>query len=306
MDQILSMIISADFLHSVIRLSTPILLASMAVLISDRAGVINIGVEGTMLFAALIGVVGSAYSGNVWVGVLSAIAAGILFSAVICFFHLRLDTDIVLTGIAINLLSSGLTIFILYLLTGDKGVSTGLQSETVPNVVIPLIDKIPILGDILSGHNVLTYVAFILVFVITVFLKRTKLGTYIRVAGENPDSLETAGISIKKIRLQALLISGAIAGLGGAFMSMAYVSMFTKDMIAGRGFIALAAEAMGVGNPVLSMLSALLFGFADALSNNLQLYNIPSELTRLMPYVFTVIALTFYAIRRKKKCIDLD
>lgn len=301
MDQILSVIISADFLHSIIRLSTPILLASMAVLISDRAGVINIGVEGTMLFAALMGVVGSAHFGNVWIGVLCAMGAGILFSAIICFFHLKLETDIVLTGIAINLLSSGLTIFILYLLTGDKGVSTGLPSRTIPDIAIPIIDKIPIVRDILSGHNVLTYVAFILVFFITFFLKKTKLGTYIRVAGENPDSIETAGISVKKIRLKALLISGAIAGIGGAFMSMAYVSMFTKDMIAGRGFIALAAEAMGAGNPVLSMCGALFFGFADALGNNLQLFNIPSELTRLMPYVFTILALTFYAIRGKRK-----
>lgn len=303
MDQILSIIFSADFLHSIIRLSTPILLATMAVLISDRAGVINIGVEGTMLFAALMGVVGSAFSGNVWIGIVCAMGAGVLFSGIICFFHLKLETDIVLTGIAINLLSSGLTIFILYLITGDKGVSTGLQSKTVPDVIIPLIHKIPVIGDILSGHNVLTYVAFILVFVIAFFLKKTKLGTYIRVAGENPESIETAGISVKKIRLKALLISGAIAGLGGAFMSMAYVSMFTKDMIAGRGFIALAAEAMGVGNPVLSMVSALFFGFADALSNNLQLFSVPSELTRLMPYVFTILALAFYAIRgnRTKK-----
>ena len=227
--------------------------------------------------------------------------AGVAFSALVAFFHLKMETDIVLTGIALNLMSSGLTIFILYMLTGDKGVSTGLRSGAVPNVQIPFIKNIPILGDILSGHSVLTYLAFLMVIVIAFFLKRTRLGTYIRAAGENSDSVETAGISVKKIRFEALLISGAVAGLGGAFMSMAYVSMFTKDMVAGRGFIALAAEAMGHGTPLLSMLSALVFGFADALGNNLQLFNLPSELTRLMPYIFTIIALAVYAAREKNK-----
>lgn len=301
MKMLLEIIFSADFLHSVIRLSTPILFATMAAVLSDRAGVLNIGIEGTMLFSALMGVVGSAYLGSVWLGVLIAMLAGIAFSALVAFFHLKMETDIVLTGIALNLMSSGLTIFILYILTGDKGVSTGLQSGTVPNVQIPVIRNIPILGDILSGHSILTYLAFLTVILIAFFLKRTRLGTYIRAAGENSDSVETAGISVKKIRLEALLISGAVAGLGGAFMSMAYVSMFTKDMVAGRGFIALAAEAMGHGTPVLSMLSALVFGFADALGNNLQLFNLPSELTRLMPYIFTIVALAVYAAREKNK-----
>lgn len=301
MDQIVRIIFSTDFVFSLIRLSTPILFATMAVLISDRAGVINIGVEGTMLFAALMGVIGSAYSGNVWIGLFVAVLSGMLFSGIIAYFHLKLETDIVLSGIALNLMASGLTIFILFLLTGDKGVSTGLNSKTIPNINIPIIKSIPILGEMFSGHSVLTYLAFLIIAVIAVFLKRTRLGTYIRAAGENAESIETAGISVKVIRLKALLISGAIAGFGGAFMSMSYVSMFTKDMVAGRGFIALAAEAMGQGNPVMSMFSALFFGATDALSNNLQLFNFPSELTRLMPYALTIIALAFYAARIKKQ-----
>lgn len=296
----IDIIFSADFVHSIIRLSTPILFATMAVLLSDRAGVTNISIEGTMLFASLMGVVGSAFSQSALIGVICAVISGVLFSAVLAFFHLKLETDIVLSGIALNLLSSGLTIFILFLLTGDKGVSTGLPSKSVPEVAIPLIHNIPILGDILSGHNVLTYLAFLSVIVVSVFLKKTRLGTYIRAVGENASSVETAGISVKKIRLKALLLSGALAGFGGAFMSMGYVSMFTKDMVAGRGFIALAAEAMGRGIPGLSTLSALFFGLADALSNNLQLFNFPSELTRIMPYAFTIVALAFYAVKKQR------
>lgn len=303
MEQMFSLMFSWEFFHLIIRLSTPILLATMSVLISDKAGVTNIACEGTMLFAALMGVVGSAFSQNYVVGLLAAVVSGLLFSALLCLFHLKLGTNIVLTGIAMNLMASGLTIFILYLLTGDKGVSSALMSKSVPDIQIPIIHKIPILGDILSGHNLLTYVAFVLVILTSIFLKQTKLGTYIRAVGENPDSIETAGISPKKIKLEALLISGAIAGLGGAFMSMAYVSLFTKDMVAGRGFIAIAAETMGCGVPVLSMLSALVFGLADAVSNELQLLNIPSELTRIIPYIITIIALSIYAYKdsRDKK-----
>lgn len=301
MDRIFELIISAEFISSVIRVTTPILFATMAVLLSDRAGVLNISIEGTMLFASLMGVVGSAYTQSAWSGLLIAILSGVLYAGILSFFHLKLKTDIILTGIALNLMASGLTVSILYLLTGDKGVSTALPSKVLPNVNIPLIQDIPYLGTILSGQNVLTYFSIIILIMLSIFLKYTRTGTHIRAVGEFPTAVETAGISVAKTRLIALLVSGGIAGMGGAFMSMAYLSMFTKDMISGRGFIALAAEAMGRGMPVLSLLSSLLFGFADALSSSLQLFNFPSELTRLVPYLLTIIALGIYASRAKNK-----
>lgn len=299
--EILKLIISADFLSSVIRVTTPILFATMAVLLSDRAGVVNISIEGTMLVSALMDVVGSAFTGSAWLGLLIAVASGVAFAGILSFFHLKMKTDIILTGIALNLLASGFTVFLLYILTGDKGVSTSLPSKVLPTINIPFVQDIPYIGKILSGQNVLTYMAILSVIIIAVFLKRTRAGTYIRGAGENPSAIATAGKNVTKIRLQALLISGALAGFGGAFMSMGYLSMFTKDMVAGRGFIALAAEAMGRGTPGLSMLSSFLFGFADALSNNLQMFSIPSELTRIMPYLLTIICLAVYAARKNKK-----
>lgn len=301
MDKMLSLLFSIDFISSVIRVTTPILFATMAVLISDRAGVVNISIEGAMLVSALMGVIGSAYTGSAWLGLLIAVLSGIAYSGLLSFFHLRLKTNIILTGIALNLFASGFTVFLLFLITGDKGVSTGLASKVLPSIHIPFIQDIPFIGKIISGQNVLTYLAIISVFVMSIFLKRTQLGTYIRAAGECPEAVETAGKSVKSIRGKALLLSGALAGFGGAFMSMAYLSMFTKDMVAGRGFIALAAEAMGRGNPILSLLSSLLFGFADAISNNLQLFDIPSELTRLVPYLLTIIALAVYSGREKFK-----
>ncbi len=301
MNNLLQLLISPEFINSIIRVTTPILFATMAVLISKKAGVVNISIEGTMLMSSLMGVVGSAYTGSAFLGLLIAVLSGMAFSGILSFFHLHMKTNIILTGIALNLLASGLTVFILFLLTGDKGVSTSLPSKVLPALVIPGAKNIPYIGTIISGHNILTYMALLSVFIINVFLKRTKTGVYIRACGEEPEAMITAGQSVKKIRLIALTISGALAGFGGAFMSMAYLSMFTKDMIAGRGFIALAAEAMGQGSPILSLLASLLFGFADALSNNLQIVNIPGEITRTVPYILTIIALTIYAAQEKKK-----
>ena len=212
---ILQVIGSSTFLYSVLRLTTPILFATMAALVSDRAGVTNISIEGAMLFAALMGVVGSAYAQSCWVGLLVAIAAGVVFSLLLAFFHLWLKTNLVLTCIALNSLSSGLTIFILYMLTGDRGVSTALHSINMPKVNIPLLKDIPFLGEVLSGHNVLTYMAIIVVVLVAILLYKTKLGIYIRAVGESPKAIETAGFSSRRIRLYALIISGVIAGMGG-------------------------------------------------------------------------------------------
>jgi simple sugar transport system permease protein len=297
---VLQVIGSTNFLYSVLRLSTPILFATMAVLVSDRAGVVNISIEGSMLFAALMGVVGSALSGSSWVGLLAAILAGIFFALLLSLFHLKLRTNLILTCIALNSLASGLTVFILFLLTGDRGVSTRLPSVDLPKVALPLIKDIPFVGAVFSNQNVLTYFAVLTVILVAVLLYKTKLGIYIRAVGENSMAVETAGFPANRIRFFALLISGAIAGMGGAFMSMAYVSGFTKDMVSGRGFIALAAEAMGRGSPLGSTLASLLFGFADSLANNLQVLGIPNDIARMVPYILTIAALAYYAGRTAK------
>ena len=147
------------------------------------------------------------------------------------FFHLRLRTNLVLTCIALNSMSSGLTVFILFLLTGDRGVSTALRSVDLPRISIPLLEDIPFVRDVLSGQNVLTYMAIAVVVLVAILLYKTRLGTYIRAVGENPQAVATAGYPADRIRFYALLISGAIAGMGGAFMSMAYVSGFLANLI---------------------------------------------------------------------------
>jgi len=300
-NQILSVILNAEFGYSVLRVTTPILFATLGALIADKAGVTNIALEGIMLVSALTGVVFSALTASSWVGLFAAVIAGGLVGLFLAYCALKLRTDIILSGIAINLMASGGTVFALFLIAGDKGISSSLASKILPKLTIPGISSIPVIGTILSGHNVLTYLAFIMVAATFIFLYRTPLGLRIRAVGENPNAASSVGIGVTKIQYLALALSGMMAGFGGAYMSMGYVSWFSKNMTAGRGFIALAAEAMGGATPVGSMLTSLLFGFFDALSNTLQLMKIPSEFVNMIPYAATVIGLVVYAAQKTRR-----
>ena len=302
MDSLLSAIISADFISSVLRLSTPILFSGLAALITDKAGVINIGLEGIMLSAALAGVVGSAFGGNAFIGLLLALVVGVAMGLLMAYFAIGLKTDIVLTGIALNLMASGGTVFLLYVITKDKGMSTSLKSFIMPVIQLPFIKSIPVLGDILSGHNLLTYLAFLFTVLVWILLYRTPLGLRIRVVGENISAAESVGIPVKKVQFTALVISGMLASMGGAYRSMGYMDKFARDMTAGRGFIALAAEALGRATPLGTLIASLFVGMVDALSSNLQILNVPVQFVQMLPYVCTIVGLVIYsAIKGRNK-----
>jgi simple sugar transport system permease protein len=298
-DVVLRGIFSALFVASVIRISTPLILPALGGLISDLAGVINIALEGIMLVAAFTGVVVSAYTESVWLGVLAGIIVGVLFSLILAYFHLKLQTDIILAGIALNIMAQGGTIFLLFTLTGDKGNSSTLASGAVPNVILPVIDSIPVLGTILSGHNIFTYLAFILTWLVAVFLYRTPLGVHLRAVGENPEAAASVGINVMRTQTIAIALSGFLASLGGISLSMAYLTLFQNAMTAGRGFIALAAVFLGGRKPWGTLLAAIVFGFADALSNQLGSLAIPPQWVQMIPFVTTIIALVAYNLRRQ-------
>ena len=301
LQSIIGIIFSEAFVFSIFRITTPILFAALAAVVADRAGVTNIGLEGIMMISALTGVIFSAWTQSAWIGLLCAILLGMLTALMIGFFALKLKTDIILAGIAVNMLGNGGTVFFMYLASGDRGYSANLASKVMPTVNIPILQDIPILGKILSGHNILTYLAFIFVALVWVLLYKTPMGLQIRAVGESPNAADSVGVSVNRIKYTALGISGALAGMGGAFMSMGYMSSFNTNMTAGRGFIALAAEAMGRGEPIGTMLTSLLFGFADALANNMQSLGLPQELVAMTPYVFTVVGLAVYAASTLKK-----
>lgn len=295
---LIELIFSTDFLYMWIRVATPILLASLGAVICTKAGVVNLGLEGIMLISALAGVLGSAFGGSLWIGLLTGLLASVAVSAVFAYFHLVLKANNVLCGTAVNTMASGLTVFVLQLATGEKGNSSSLKSFSFPNVDIPIIKDIPVLGGILSGHNALTYLALAMVVVIWFFLYKTPTGLRMRAVGENPNAASSVGQNVIKIQFLAIVLCGIMTGLGGMYLSMGYLTMFVRDMTAGRGFIALAACSMGQATPVGALISSMIFAFFDGLSNILQVLKIPSEFIQMLPYLATIAGLTVYSIQK--------
>lgn len=296
----LEYIFSADFVSAVIRMATPLIFVGMAAVIGAKADVLCIAYEAMMLFAALGGVIGSAYSQSLVVGLFAGLASGLVIVTIFAYFVLYLDTKPLLTGLALNTLGTGGTVYVVFLLTGMKLDTSALASLRFPNVEIPLIHNLPVIGKILSGHNLLSYAAFLMVFLVWYFVFKTRLGLRIRAVGENPAAAASVGINVKKTKFIALLISGLIASLGGLFMSMGYMPYFTNNMTAGRGFIGIAAQNLGRGNPVLTMVYTLIFGASMAVGNIAQSFRLPSQFASMMPYLITLIGLVVIGARSNK------
>ncbi|KAF0222986.1 MAG: hypothetical protein FD179_1822 [Erysipelotrichaceae bacterium] len=291
MDVIFKSIFSTVFFYTILRVATPLIFVSMAALIVRKGGIMCIAFEGMMLFAALGGVIGSALTQNLFVGLLLGTIFGVTIAMIFAYFVLVLQSNNVLTGLALNILGSGGTVFLLFALTGEKGTSSSLRSLQVPHWNIPIIKDIPILGEIISGHNLFTYLAFLTVILVYILVYKTRLGLRIRSVGENPQAAESVGIKVIRTKVISLLIGGLIASFGGMYMSMGYLPFFTRDMMSGRGFIGIAAQNLGGGIPLNTMLSAMLFGSAEAVSNVFQSLRLPSEFVQMLPYIVTIVGL---------------
>jgi simple sugar transport system permease protein len=284
---------------AILRVSTPLILAGLGVHVSSRAGVLNIGIEGMMLAGALAGVVVSALTQNAWVGLAAALLSGAALAALLSGAIHLLRADLILSGIALNMASLAGTTLALFAITGDKGISGSLPSLTLPNITIPIVEGIPVLGPIVSGHHVLTYAALLAVPLVTLLVTRTPLGLAMRAVGENPEAAAATGIPVLRVQVTSLLISGLFAGAAGAFLSMGYVSWFSQNMTAGRGFIAIAADVMGFGYAWGTLAAALLLGTTEAVTLALQGFGVPSELLQAIPYLVPVLAMVIHARRRK-------
>ncbi len=303
MNELIAAIFSVAFFATVIRTTTPVLLATLGGLIADLSGALNVALEGQMLIGCLTAVIVSVYT-PWWVAVLAAILAGAVLGAVMAFFALRMKADIILVGFAINILASGGTVFALTLATGgDKGTSINLASKAVPALDLSFLSGIPgaggLLSGLLSGHSVLSWVALLLVIGIWYFLYRMPWGLWLRGVGEYPAAPEAAGIPVMAIRTWSLLFSGGLAGLAGAQLAMFNYVGFTRDMTSGRGFIALGAVLLGARHPVGALLAALLFGAFDGLTTILPgLFSwIPPEIIHMVPFLVTILALVLFSFR---------
>ena len=301
MNELVNCIFSVGFANSIVRMSTPLIFVSMAAVLGAKANILCIAYEGMMLFAALGGVIGSAVFQSLLLGMLCGILAGSIIAGLFAYFVLVLKTKDMLVGLALNTLGSGGTIFTLYMLSGQKGSSISMSSLQFPSVTVPVIKDIPVLGEIFSGHNLLTYLAYLSVALVYIFLYKTPLGLRIRSVGENPDAAESVGTDIVKVKVIALMVGGVLASFGGMFMSMGYTPYFTRDMMNGRGFNAIAAQNLGVGHPLLTMVCAMVFGMADAFGIALQTYRIPSQVASMVPYITTLLGLIIIGQAQKKK-----
>jgi general nucleoside transport system permease protein len=308
---ILGSIFSATFLAAILRVTTPILLPSLGALVSDRAGVINIGLEGIMLSAAFSGSLVSGLTSRSipelapFIGLIAGLTVAMLMALLLAVFHLRFNGDLILGGIAINILGASGTVAIGMAITGDTSGSTrSLTPISQTTINLSFLQGIPGIGDFLyttlGNQNIMTWIAFILVVVVWFVLYRMPFGKHLRAVGENQDAAASVGINVKRVRYIALALSGLLAGLGGIYLSMGYISAFGRDMTAGRGYIALVAPALGNGKPLGTMLAAILFGVFEALSVRVGSADIPSQFPRMIPYLATILALIFYAIQRRR------
>lgn len=290
-----------EFISSILRMSTPLILVGMAAVVGAKANVLCVAYEGMMLCAALGGVLGSAYTNSLLVGVLCGIAGGIFIAAIFAYFVLYLDARPLLSGLALNTFANGGTLYLVYLLTGMKQNTSNLVSLKFPIIHIPVIESIPVLGGLISGHNLMVYLAFISVALVWFLINKTSLGIRIQAVGKNPDAAASVGVNVRKTKFIALILSGILASFGGMYLSMGYLPYFTTDMAAGRGFIAIAAQNMGVGNPILTMIFSMIFGFAMAVGNVAQSYRLPSQFASMAPYLLTILSMWIMGIRTRKK-----
>lgn len=288
-----------------IRLSVVLLLACLAGLFSERSGVVDIGLEGKMLIAAFVSAAIAYESGSAWVGVLAGIAAALAFSMIHAVASIIYRGDQIISGVAINFLASGLTVVVGHAIYHKGGLTPTLSGNArFTDVTLPFADALadvavigPIYSELISGHKPLVYLAFMFVPLTWWVLYRTRFGLRLRAVGENPASVDTAGISVVKMRFQALIITGILCGIAGAYLSTAQGAGFGKEMTAGRGYIALAALIFSKWRPIQAMGACFLFGLLEAISNlypNIDVFGIltiPVQFTQALPYILTVVIL---------------
>ena len=292
--------ISPSIISPILRVTTPILLCALGGVYSERSGTGNITYEGSMLMATFTGVVGSYFTGSALVGVLCAMLGGVLVNLFYGLLRLRMGGDNVVCGFAVNSFCVGATTYLLRTLFQTSGTLSDPKIQGLYKVRVPILKDIPVVKYFFTNQTLLVYLAFILVVVTTIVLKRTKFGMNIRACGENPMAAAAVGVNVTRTRWICVIITGMLCGLSGAQMSLGNLTQFSENMVGGRGFIALAAVILSRATPVGVMFTAVLFGFAEALANLLQLTTISSYLVLMIPYIAVILILILQPERMKE------
>lgn len=294
---LLGSIFTASVFASMIRLATPYLFASLGETLSQRSGVLNLGLDGMMLMGAFFAFYTVFITENLILGLIAAILVGGLMGLAMGFISVTLKAEQGISGIGIFLFGLGMSELLFQQWIGTPRTVSGF-----PDVYIPVLSDIPIIGQIFFNHHILVYVAFALVPIMTFVLNRTNFGLMVRAVGQNPEAADAMGVSVTRIRYTALIIAGMLGGLAGASLSIAQLNVFQQNLTAGQGFIAVALVYFGGWRPSLVMLGALLFSFVNALQLQINVIgvNIPTEFATMAPYLITLIALIFASKRKDK------
>ncbi len=292
-------------LSTTVQRAVPIVFGALSGVLCERAGVVNIAIEGMLLSGAFVAAVVTSATDNPWLGILGAIAIGGLLAALLAVLAIRYRVDQIIAGFFINILVTGLTAFLQVRILQPYQAELNTP-ERMGQIHIPLLSDIPILGPILFQHNIFVYSLFVLIIVIHLGLFYTRWGLRVRAVGEHPKAADTVGINVYWIRYSNVILGGMVAGFGGAYFTIGSTGAFERDMTAGRGYIGLAAMIFGGWNPIGSFMAGLVFGFADAIQSRLSILSIaiPSEFLLMVPYVVTIIVVAGLVGRARAPAAD--
>lgn len=280
-----------SLLSATIRQAVPILFAALGQIFTQKSGVLNLGVEGTLVVSSMVAFTVAFFSGSLWVAFLAAIIVGTLWSLIMAWLCNTMNANQVIAGLGLNILGAGVASYVYRIIFGVRSLPP--QINPFPPVNIPWLSEIPILGPVLFRNNVLVYLCFLMIPFAWFLMERTTYGLRIKMVGEHPRAADARGIRVHLIRYSAVLIGGAFAGAAGAYMSTAYMSLFTDNLIRGQGFMAVAVVIFAKFRPGGALLGALVFGLANALQMRLQAMGvaIPNQIMLMLPYVVTIFAL---------------
>ena len=302
-------VFNIGLLQNTLRTATPVILAGLGCLMTDHVGIMNIGMDGMMLMGAFIAVLGSYFMGSWVAGLACAILLGMLLGLFYGVFVVKFRSDEFIIGVALNIFAGGVTVFLLRTIFGVKGAFSDPGIVPLPKLQLDWLENIPFIGPLLNNNTLLVYVSWLLVLGCWLFIYRTPMGFWLRAAGEHPKSMASVGKSPEKQKYLASVLCGIFSCLAGAHLSLGYLTMFSENMSASKGYVAVACVIFGRSNPPLVFLAALLFGFIDAMGTRLQSVGVDPTLTKIFPYVGTVLMMVLLVLRdnaKKKKLSKLE
>lgn len=297
-EEILRSVFSAGTFNQMLRSATPVALAALGGAMTEHAGIMNIGMDGMILMGAFFAALGSFLFQSAGAGVLFALLMGVIVGLFFALFTVQFRSDEFIIGTALNTFALGLTSFLSRSIFGSAGTK---GNPALPNLRVPLLDRVPFLGEVLSGHSLLVYVTWALVLVMWAFVYRTPYGFWLRASGEKPETLRTAGIAPERLKWLASVLCGVLCALAGAHLSLGQLQgTFAENMANSRGYIAFACVIFSAANPAAAYVAALMFGFFDAMGLRLQAY-VSSDLTNIIPYVITIVMMVYVVVRGRRK-----